>query len=155
MTVEKNEIFKSRMFARQQLIDGWDQDVINKGVIMIVGVGALGCEIAKDFALMGIGKLILVDLDTIHIVANLFFYIFPELSKIKSLTELLNLLKKTADSKKPGEFILGLKILMQRDQKKVSDFLFNRKEMPSLIPYKIIFNKVPKPLIFKSPFDNM
>ena len=66
MTVEKNEIFKSRMFARQQLIDGWDQDVINKGVIMIVGVGALGCEIAKDFALMGINKLILVDLDTIE-----------------------------------------------------------------------------------------
>jgi len=66
MTVEKNEIFKSRMFARQQLIDGWDQDVINKGVIMIVGVGALGCEIAKDFALMGIGKLVLIDLDTIE-----------------------------------------------------------------------------------------
>ena len=66
MTVEKNDIFKSRMFARQQLIDGWDQDVITKGVIMIVGVGALGCEIAKDFALMGIGKLILVDLDTIE-----------------------------------------------------------------------------------------
>ncbi len=66
MTTEKNEIFKSRMFARQQLIDGWDQDVVNNGCIMIVGVGALGCEIAKDFALMGIGKLILVDLDTIE-----------------------------------------------------------------------------------------
>lgn len=66
MTVKKEEIFKSRMFARQQLIDGWDQDVINKGVIMIVGVGALGCEIAKDFALMGIGKLVLIDLDTIE-----------------------------------------------------------------------------------------
>ena len=66
MTTDKDEIFKSRMFARQQLIDGWDQDVVNKGCIMIVGVGALGCEIAKDFALMGIGKLILVDLDTIE-----------------------------------------------------------------------------------------
>jgi len=55
------------MYARQTLIDGWDQDILNNGCIMIVGVGALGCEIAKDFALMGIGKLILVDLDTIEI----------------------------------------------------------------------------------------
>jgi ubiquitin-activating enzyme E1 C len=64
--MEKEEIFKSRMFARQTLIEGWDQEVLNKGCIMIVGVGALGCEIAKDFALMGIRKLILVDLDTIE-----------------------------------------------------------------------------------------
>ena len=59
-------ILKSRMFARQQLIDGWDQTIINDACILIIGVGALGCEIAKDFALMGIGKLILVDLDTIE-----------------------------------------------------------------------------------------
>ena len=66
MTEKPDDIVKSRMYARQQLIDGWDQDVINDGVILIIGVGALGCEIAKDFALMGIGKLILVDLDTIE-----------------------------------------------------------------------------------------
>jgi len=63
---EKEEIFKSRMFARQQLIEGWNQEVVDNACIMIVGVGALGCEIAKDFALMGIGKLILIDLDTIE-----------------------------------------------------------------------------------------
>ncbi|MFX1257856.1 MAG: ThiF family adenylyltransferase [Promethearchaeota archaeon] len=66
MREKEEEIFKSRMFARQQLIDGWDQDIVNNGCILIIGVGALGCEIAKDFALMGIGKLILVDLDTIE-----------------------------------------------------------------------------------------
>ncbi|MFX0186716.1 MAG: ThiF family adenylyltransferase [Candidatus Hodarchaeota archaeon] len=64
--MKKEEIFKSRMFARQTLIEGWDQEILNKGCLMIVGVGALGCEIAKDFALMGIKKLILVDLDTIE-----------------------------------------------------------------------------------------
>ncbi|MFX0041826.1 MAG: ThiF family adenylyltransferase [Candidatus Hodarchaeota archaeon] len=63
---KNNDFFKSRMFARQQLIDGWSQDILDKGCILIIGVGALGCEIAKDFALMGIGKLILVDLDTIE-----------------------------------------------------------------------------------------
>ena len=66
MTVNKEDIIKARMFARQQLIDGWDQEVLNNACILIIGVGALGCEIAKDFALMGIGKLILVDLDTIE-----------------------------------------------------------------------------------------
>ncbi len=66
MTQKPNDIVKSRMYARQQLIDGWDQNIIDNGIIMIIGVGALGCEIAKDFALMGIGKLILVDLDTIE-----------------------------------------------------------------------------------------
>ena len=66
MTEKIEDIVKARMYARQQLIDGWDQDVITNGSIMIIGVGALGCEIAKDFALMGIGKLILVDLDTIE-----------------------------------------------------------------------------------------
>ena len=66
MTVNKEDIQKSRMYARQQLIDGWDQEILSKGCIMIVGVGALGCEIAKDFALMGIGKLVLVDLDTVE-----------------------------------------------------------------------------------------
>jgi len=66
MTENTDDIVKSRMYARQQLIDGWDQDVINNGTIMIVGVGALGCEIGKDFALMGIRKLILIDLDTIE-----------------------------------------------------------------------------------------
>jgi len=63
---ESEDFFKSRMFARQQLIDGWSQDILDDGCILIIGVGALGCEIAKDFALMGIGKLILVDLDTIE-----------------------------------------------------------------------------------------
>ena len=66
MTENTDDIVKSRMYARQQLIDGWDQDVVSNGTIMIIGVGALGCEIAKDFALMGIGKLILIDLDTIE-----------------------------------------------------------------------------------------
>jgi len=63
---DREEITKSRMYARQQLIEGWNQEVLDNACVMIVGVGALGCEIAKDFALMGIGKLILVDLDLIE-----------------------------------------------------------------------------------------
>ena len=38
---EKLEIKKSRMYARQQLIEGWNQEILDNGCIMIVGVGAL------------------------------------------------------------------------------------------------------------------
>ncbi len=51
---------------RQKLIEGWEQEALKKGTVFIAGVGALGCEIAKDFALMGVGKLILCDLDKIE-----------------------------------------------------------------------------------------
>ncbi|MBD3337485.1 MAG: hypothetical protein GF353_00160 [Candidatus Lokiarchaeota archaeon] len=63
---QNDDITKSRMFARQQLIDGWNQETLENSSVLIAGVGALGCEIAKDFALMGIGKLVLIDLDKIE-----------------------------------------------------------------------------------------
>ncbi|MGB5913139.1 MAG: ThiF family adenylyltransferase [Promethearchaeia archaeon] len=66
MKEHKEDVLKSRMYARQQLIDGWNQETLEDSCIMVVGVGALGCEIAKDFALMGIGKLVLIDLDTVE-----------------------------------------------------------------------------------------
>ncbi|MFX0103094.1 MAG: ThiF family adenylyltransferase [Candidatus Hodarchaeota archaeon] len=43
-----------------------NRDLLKKSTVFIAGVGALGCEIAKDLALAGVGKLILVDLDTIE-----------------------------------------------------------------------------------------
>ena len=57
---------------------------MDDGCIMIVGVGALGCEIAKDFALMGVGKLILIDLDTIEPIRRIEtnMHVGPEASNI-------------------------------------------------------------------------
>lgn len=51
---------------RQKLLPGWNQQIIKQSTVFIAGVGALGCEISKDLALMGIGKLILCDMDTIE-----------------------------------------------------------------------------------------
>jgi len=62
LTLEEKEITK-----RQKLIKGWDQLAFKNSTALIAGVGALGCEIAKDLALCGIGKLILCDIDTIEI----------------------------------------------------------------------------------------
>ncbi|MBN2156510.1 MAG: ThiF family adenylyltransferase [Candidatus Lokiarchaeota archaeon] len=61
LTQEEKEITK-----RQKLIEGWDQLALKNSTVFIAGVGALGCEIAKDLALCGVGKLILCDLDTIE-----------------------------------------------------------------------------------------
>ncbi|MBD3350084.1 MAG: hypothetical protein GF364_01200 [Candidatus Lokiarchaeota archaeon] len=61
LSLEEKEITK-----RQKLIRGWDQQALKDATVFIAGVGALGCEIAKDLALCGVGKLILCDLDTIE-----------------------------------------------------------------------------------------
>ena len=36
------------------------QEILDEACIAIIGAGALGCEIAKDFALMGIKKIIII-----------------------------------------------------------------------------------------------
>lgn len=51
---------------RQKLIEGWNQAIVKDATVFIAGVGALGCEIAKDLALIGVGKLILCDMDKIE-----------------------------------------------------------------------------------------
>jgi molybdopterin/thiamine biosynthesis adenylyltransferase len=53
-------------FARQRLIDGWDQETLSAATVVIMGVGALGNEAAKNLALAGAGRLILCDPDVIE-----------------------------------------------------------------------------------------
>jgi molybdopterin-synthase adenylyltransferase len=53
-------------FARQRLIEGWDQDAVAAATVVIMGVGALGNEAAKNLALAGVGRLILCDPDIIE-----------------------------------------------------------------------------------------
>jgi ubiquitin-activating enzyme E1 C len=57
-------------YERQLRIEGWKQDKISESTIMIIGVGAVGCEVAKNLTLMGIGRLIIVDNDVVE-VSNL------------------------------------------------------------------------------------
>ncbi|MEY9927465.1 molybdopterin/thiamine biosynthesis adenylyltransferase [Catenulispora sp. GP43] len=57
-------------FARTRLVEGWDQDRLAAATAVVMGVGALGNEVAKNLALAGVGRLILCDPDTVA-VANL------------------------------------------------------------------------------------
>lgn len=54
-------------YDRQLRVIGWNQAKLIESTVMIVGVGAIGCEVAKNLALMGVGKLILVDNDVVEL----------------------------------------------------------------------------------------
>ncbi|MBD3226719.1 MAG: hypothetical protein GF329_00900 [Candidatus Lokiarchaeota archaeon] len=57
---------EKRLYTRHSLLEGWDQDIVKNSSVFMAGCGALGCEIAKNLALVGIGKMVLVDNDTIE-----------------------------------------------------------------------------------------
>jgi molybdopterin/thiamine biosynthesis adenylyltransferase len=52
-------------YARHEIIDWWDQDRLRKASIVVVGAGAIGNEVLKNLALAGIGRLLIVDFDTV------------------------------------------------------------------------------------------
>ena len=54
-------------YDRQLRLEGWDQKKLMDSKVIIVGVGAIGCELAKDLTLMGVGKIVLVDNDVIEL----------------------------------------------------------------------------------------
>lgn len=53
-------------YDRQQLITWWDQSRLQRSRVLVVGAGALGNEIAKNLALLGIGTIELIDMDTVE-----------------------------------------------------------------------------------------
>ncbi len=53
---------------RQELISGWHQDRVAEGRALILGAGALGNEVAKNLALMGLGYMLIADMD--HVSAS-------------------------------------------------------------------------------------
>jgi molybdopterin/thiamine biosynthesis adenylyltransferase len=53
-------------YHRQSLITWWDQDHLARASILVVGAGALGNELVKNLALMGVGRIIVVDMDRVE-----------------------------------------------------------------------------------------
>jgi len=53
-------------YARQELITWWDQDRLRAARVLVVGAGALGNELVKDLALLGLGHLEVIDLDVVE-----------------------------------------------------------------------------------------
>jgi adenylyltransferase/sulfurtransferase len=53
-----------------EFISWWERDKVQNARVMVVGAGALGNDVIKNLALMGIGNIFIVDFDTIE-AANL------------------------------------------------------------------------------------
>lgn len=53
-------------YHRQSLITWWDQQRLRNARILVVGAGALGNELVKNLVLMGVGTILLADLDVVE-----------------------------------------------------------------------------------------
>jgi molybdopterin/thiamine biosynthesis adenylyltransferase len=53
-------------FDRLRRIEWWDQERLSRARVLVVGAGALGNEIVKNLALLGIGHILIADFDAIE-----------------------------------------------------------------------------------------
>lgn len=54
-------------YSRQRLIAGWDQEKLAHARVLVAGAGALGNEVLKNLALIGIGNIVVVDFETVEL----------------------------------------------------------------------------------------
>ena len=62
MSIEIND----DRYSRLELITWWDQDILKRANILVVGCGALGNEIVKNLAMLGAGNICVVDMDKVE-----------------------------------------------------------------------------------------
>src|SRR5262249_56614899 len=53
-------------FARFQLISWWDQQRLARARVVLIGAGAIGNEVLKNLALLGVGHVFVADLDRVE-----------------------------------------------------------------------------------------
>ena len=58
-------LFEEDRYDRQKRVAGWYQEDLTRAKVLVAGVGAIGSFIGVNLALSGVGKLILVDMDTV------------------------------------------------------------------------------------------
>ena len=58
--------FEEDRYARLRLIPWWDQERLKNATIMVVGAGAIGNELIKNLTLLGIGRILVYDMDDIE-----------------------------------------------------------------------------------------
>lgn len=58
--------FEEDRYSRLRLIPWWDQERLQRAAVMVVGAGAIGNELIKNLALLGIGSIFIFDMDSIE-----------------------------------------------------------------------------------------
>ncbi|HZL34353.1 MAG TPA: ThiF family adenylyltransferase [Tepidisphaeraceae bacterium] len=66
VTIAETNAQQEDRFHRFGLISWWDQKKLAAAKILVVGAGALGNEIVKNLALLGVGNIFIADLDRIE-----------------------------------------------------------------------------------------
>ena len=56
---------KNQYTNRQERISWWKQDLLENAKILVIGAGATGNEVLKNLALLGVGNIMICDMDTI------------------------------------------------------------------------------------------
>lgn len=54
-------------FARLEAIEWWDQSLLSRAKVLVIGAGALGNEVIKNLALLGIGHAAIADMDRVEL----------------------------------------------------------------------------------------
>jgi molybdopterin/thiamine biosynthesis adenylyltransferase len=92
---------------RQERLLGWDQEKIENTTVLVIGAGALGNEICKNLALLGIGKIILVDFDDI-VLSNLNRCIFFREHDIKGKYLKVDVVKREISKLNPETMVVPI-----------------------------------------------
>jgi adenylyltransferase/sulfurtransferase len=74
-------------YARQLLLENWDQEKLSKSTVVVAGIGALGTIVAVDLVLTGIGKVVIIDFDTIELsnLSRQYLYFDEDVGKAKAV----------------------------------------------------------------------
>ncbi|MGI9492450.1 MAG: HesA/MoeB/ThiF family protein [Geminicoccaceae bacterium] len=79
----------SSRYDRQERIAWWDQDRLRKAKILLIGAGALGNEVAKNLGLLGVGQILIFDMDDIEISNLARCVFFHETNKDQNKAQVL------------------------------------------------------------------
>ncbi len=109
-------------YDRQLRLDGWDQYKLMSAKIVVAGVGALGCETAKNLALMGVGELVLVDNDVVELsnLSRQMLYVDEDVGKEKA-----RIAEDRVKKMNPLVNVVGL----QMDVRQVSEEVFSKADV--------------------------
>jgi len=141
--VDKLDLIEDQ-FDRQKKITWWEQDRLLNSKVLVIGAGALGNEIVKNLALVGVGEICIVDSDVVDIT-NLSRCIFFEEHDIgKPKAKLLSEKIQNTRNIKSNYFVakvqeLGVGIFQQFDI--VVGALDNREARSWVNEYSRMFDK--------------
>ncbi|MBN1350053.1 ThiF family adenylyltransferase [candidate division KSB1 bacterium] len=65
LSISSKDLEEGR-FSRFGQIEWWDQRKLRASKMLVVGAGALGNEVLKNLALLGVGRILVVDMDSIE-----------------------------------------------------------------------------------------